>query len=308
MWFTRPPYNAQPIFRNGTFGTTALKRRTLGNDIRGDFIFDEGDPVLECQLLLFHALKPQGIQVAGQLHRFDGDIEIAMLAFEHFQFDPKYVVMIHSVGHVHRVVSICFSGGFRHRYWWGVICFNPTPNFSKLKALSDALLKLALQVPYLNQRVAAVGAFRANTVASRKGRVMTKVSFGAHPFLLGFDQLERLVERTAKSDAGSYPPYNIEQSSDHTYRITLAVAGFSDADLSITLEDRQLVVRGRQAEDEEARVFLHRGIAGRQFQRAFVLADGVDVTGASTENGLLHIDLRRAVAESVVQTIQIRKG
>ncbi|PTQ75696.1 Hsp20 family protein [Celeribacter persicus] len=137
---------------------------------------------------------------------------------------------------------------------------------------------------------------------------MTKVGFGAHPFLLGFDQLERLVERTAKSDAGGYPPYNIEQSSENTYRITLAVAGFAEEDLAITLEDRQLVVRGRQADPEEGRVFLHRGIAGRQFQRSFVLADGVDVTGASMENGLLHIDLTRAMPDTVVQTIQIRKG
>ncbi|WP_460273943.1 Hsp20 family protein [Celeribacter sp. ULVN23_4] len=137
---------------------------------------------------------------------------------------------------------------------------------------------------------------------------MTKVSFGAHPFLLGFDQLERLVERTAKTDAGGYPPYNIEQSSENTYRITLAVAGFSESDLSITVEDRQLVVRGRQSDLEETRVFLHRGIAGRQFQRSFVLADGVDVTGASMENGLLHIDLTRAMPDTVVQTIQIRKG
>ncbi|MBW6418439.1 MAG: Hsp20 family protein [Rhodobacteraceae bacterium] len=137
---------------------------------------------------------------------------------------------------------------------------------------------------------------------------MTKVSFGAHPFLLGFDQLERLVERTAKTDAGGYPPYNIEQSSANEYRITLAVAGFSEGDLAITLEDRQLVVRGRMPEETGERVFLHRGIAGRQFQRSFVLADGVEVSGASMENGLLHIDLTRAEPETVVQTIQIRKG
>lgn len=138
---------------------------------------------------------------------------------------------------------------------------------------------------------------------------MTKMTFGSHPFLLGFDQLERLVERTAKSDAGGgYPPYNIEQTSDNSYRITLAVAGFAESDLSITLEDRQLVVRGRQADEPDGRVFLHRGIAARQFQRSFVLADGVEVAGANIENGLLHIDLNRSVPESVVQTIQIRKG
>lgn len=137
---------------------------------------------------------------------------------------------------------------------------------------------------------------------------MTKLTLGSHPFLLGFDQLERLVERTAKSGNDGYPPFNIEQSDRNSFRITLAVAGFSDADLSITVEDRQLVIRGKQAEASEDRVFLHRGIASRQFQKSFVLAEGVDVAGARTENGLLHIDLKRAEPETVVQTIQIKKG
>ena len=137
---------------------------------------------------------------------------------------------------------------------------------------------------------------------------MTKLALGAHPFLLGFEQLERLVERTAKTDSAGYPPYNIEQSSESGYRITLAIAGFAESDLSITLEDKQLVIRGRQSDDSEGRVFLHRGIAARQFQRTFVLADGVEVTGASMENGLLHVYLRRAVPETVVRTIEIRKG
>lgn len=136
---------------------------------------------------------------------------------------------------------------------------------------------------------------------------MTKLTLGSHPFLLGFDQLERLVERTAKSENG-YPPFNIEQSSDHSYRITLALAGFGEADLSITVEDRQLIVRGKQADPGDDRIFLHRGIAARQFQKAFVLAEGVDVAGAITENGLLHVDLKRAVPESIVQTIEIKKG
>ncbi|WP_424971394.1 Hsp20 family protein [Dinoroseobacter sp. S76] len=134
---------------------------------------------------------------------------------------------------------------------------------------------------------------------------MTKMTLGAHPFLLGFDQLERLVERTAKSGNDGYPPYNIEQSSENRYRITLALAGFEEEDLSITVEDRQLVIRGRQRDDSEGRIFLHRGIATRQFQRSFVLADGVDVSGATMENGLLHVDLKRDVPETVVQTIQI---
>jgi HSP20 family molecular chaperone IbpA len=134
---------------------------------------------------------------------------------------------------------------------------------------------------------------------------MTKLSFRAHPFLLGFDQLERLAERTAKTGTDGYPPFNIEQAGDHAYRITLAVAGFAEDDLSITVEDRQLVIRGRQADPCEDRVFLHRGIAARQFQRAFVLAEGVEVAGASLENGLLHVDLERSEPEPVVQTIRI---
>ena len=134
---------------------------------------------------------------------------------------------------------------------------------------------------------------------------MTKLSFGAHPFLLGFEQLERLVERTAKSASEGYPPFNIEATDENAYRITLAVAGFRDEDLAITVEDRQLVIRGRQADESEARVFLHRGIAARAFQRSFVLAEGVEVAGAALEHGLLHIDLRRSVPEPVVHTIAI---
>lgn len=136
---------------------------------------------------------------------------------------------------------------------------------------------------------------------------MTKISFASHPFLLGFEQLDRLVERTAKTGNEGYPPYNIEQSADNTYRITLAVAGFREEDLSITLENAQLVIRGRQVDDSEGRIFLHRGIAARQFQRSFVLADGVEVGGASMENGLLHVDLQRSVPDAVVQTINIDK-
>jgi HSP20 family molecular chaperone IbpA len=126
--------------------------------------------------------------------------------------------------------------------------------------------------------------------------------------MLGFEQLERLLERTAKTGNEGYPPFNIEQTSDHSYRITLAVAGFAETDLSITVEDRQLVIRGRQNDDQDERIFLHRGIAARQFQRSFVLADGVEVGEAVSENGLLHVDLTRSRPETVVQTIQIRKG
>lgn len=135
---------------------------------------------------------------------------------------------------------------------------------------------------------------------------MTKMTLGAHPYLLGFEQLERLMERTAKSDNNGYPPFNIEQYGANAYRITLAVAGFAEGDLSITVEDRQLVIRGKQTDDDEGRVYLHRGIAARQFQRTFVLADGVDVAGAEMENGLLHVDLSKAEPEKVVQTITIK--
>lgn len=136
---------------------------------------------------------------------------------------------------------------------------------------------------------------------------MTKLTFAAHPFLLGFDQLERLVERTAKSGTDGYPPFNIEQSGENEFRITLAVAGFRESDLSITVEDRQLVIRGRQSDEGEGRVYLHRGIAARAFQKAFVLADGVEVAGAATADGLLHIDLRRLPPETFVQTIKINR-
>ncbi|PSL20221.1 Hsp20 family protein [Shimia abyssi] len=137
---------------------------------------------------------------------------------------------------------------------------------------------------------------------------MTKMTLGSYPHMLGFEQLERLLERTAKTGNEGYPPFNIEQTADYAYRITLAVAGFPEEDLSITVEDRQLVIRGRQRDDADNRVFLHRGIAARQFQRSFVLADGVEVGEAIMENGLLHVDLSQSVPETVVQTINIRKG
>lgn len=137
---------------------------------------------------------------------------------------------------------------------------------------------------------------------------MSKLTLGTHPFLLGFEELERLVERTAKSGNDGYPPYNIEQTSQTSYRITLAVAGFGEDELAITVEDNQLVIRGRQTDTAEGRVFLHRGIAARQFQRSFVLAEGVDVGEAIMENGLLHVDLTRNVPDAVVQTINIKKG
>lgn len=139
---------------------------------------------------------------------------------------------------------------------------------------------------------------------------MTKLTLTSHPLMLGFDQLERLVADLGKADQGGYPPFNIEQMGENAFRITLAVAGFAEDDLSVTHEDRQLVIRGRTKDEGQGRIWLHRGIAGRQFQRAFVLADGVEVNGAHLENGLLHVDLKRQVPEMVVRTIPInaRKG
>lgn len=134
---------------------------------------------------------------------------------------------------------------------------------------------------------------------------MTRLSIFSSPLLLGFDHVERMVERAGKSGAEGYPPYNIEQVGDEGLRITLAVAGFTMGDLVITLEDKQLVIRGKQAEDE-SRVYLHRGIAARQFQRAFVLADGIEVTGARLASGLLHIELRRRRPEPQTRRIEIR--
>ena len=137
---------------------------------------------------------------------------------------------------------------------------------------------------------------------------MSKLTLATHPFLLGFDELERLVERTIKSGNEGYPPYNIEQTAESSFRITLALAGFHLDNLSIQIEDRQLVIRGKQQDDTEGRVFLHRGIAARQFQRAFVLAEGVEVVGATMDNGLLHVDLERSLPESVIKTIKIKRG
>ncbi len=127
------------------------------------------------------------------------------------------------------------------------------------------------------------------------------------PFLLGFERLEQLLERTAKSGVDGYPPYNIEQSDEDRLRITLAVAGFSREELNVTVEDRQLMIRGKQSENGD-RNFLHRGIAARQFQRAFVLAEGIEVIGASLENGLLSIDLERPKSNTIVRTIDIKAG
>jgi HSP20 family molecular chaperone IbpA len=137
---------------------------------------------------------------------------------------------------------------------------------------------------------------------------MDRMSVLSNPLLLGFDQIERLIDRASKGGDG-YPPYNIERVADpegasERLRITLAVAGFTRELLDIVVEDNQLVVRGKQA-DEETREYLHRGIAARQFQRTFVLADGIEVRSADLSNGLLEIDLVRHEPERMVRKIDI---
>ena len=138
---------------------------------------------------------------------------------------------------------------------------------------------------------------------------MSRQSPFGHPFLLGFDEIEQALDRVAKAANDGYPPYNIErlprtEREPERLRITLAVAGFTRDQLEVTLEESQLVIRGRQTEDK-TRHFLHRGIAARQFQRAFVLAEGIEVEGAWLDNGLLHVDLRRPQPEVRVKTIEI---
>jgi HSP20 family molecular chaperone IbpA len=135
---------------------------------------------------------------------------------------------------------------------------------------------------------------------------MTRLSIFNSPLLLGFDHFERTLDRVSKVAADGYPPYNVEQTGENTLRITLAVAGFAMDDLVIRVEDNQLVVRGKQTDDKE-RLYLHRGIAARQFQRSFVLAEGIEVAGAWLDSGLLHVDLVRPSLESRVRTIEIKQ-
>jgi len=134
---------------------------------------------------------------------------------------------------------------------------------------------------------------------------MPKISFSAHPHLLGFERLDKMLELSAKSNGDGFPPYNIEQSSDDDFRISLAVAGFAMGDLDVVVEGAQLVVRGEQGARSTQAEYLHQGIAARQFKRIFVLADGIDVVGATLENGLLHLDLKRCDREEIVQNIAI---
>lgn len=135
---------------------------------------------------------------------------------------------------------------------------------------------------------------------------MSRLSGFNSPLLLGFDHFERILDQASKASAEGYPPYNIEQCGENELRITVAVAGFSMDDLNVTTEDNQLVIRGRRCEDDSDRVYLHRGIAARQFQRSFILAEGIEITGASIDNGLLHVDLIRHVPEPEIRTIKIK--
>jgi HSP20 family molecular chaperone IbpA len=139
---------------------------------------------------------------------------------------------------------------------------------------------------------------------------MSRVSPLSSPFLLGFDEIERVLDRVAKG-ADGYPPYNIERvarsgDSPERLRIALAVAGFTRDQLDVTLEENQLVIRGRQ-QDDKTRQYLHRGIAARQFQRSFVLAEGMEVLGADLKNGLLSIDLVRPESARIVKSISIKE-
>ena len=132
----------------------------------------------------------------------------------------------------------------------------------------------------------------------------TRLSLFDSPMFLGFDHFEETFNRLRKSASDGYPPYNIEQISEDGLRISLAVAGFTMDDLDVEVDNNQLIIRGRQEEDED-RLYLHRGIAARQFQRSFVLADGIEVLGASIDNGLLHIEMERIQPESTARKIEI---
>ena len=137
---------------------------------------------------------------------------------------------------------------------------------------------------------------------------MSRVPSLSSPFLLGFDEIERVLDRVAKASDG-YPPYNIERlardaQKPERLRISLAVAGFTRDQLDVSIEENQLVIRGRQ-QDDKSRQYLHRGIAARQFQRTFVLAEGMEVLGADLKNGLLEIDLARPEPERLVKKVSI---
>ncbi|MGN7437052.1 MAG: Hsp20 family protein [Alcanivorax sp.] len=136
---------------------------------------------------------------------------------------------------------------------------------------------------------------------------MTRLSLFDSPLFLGFDDFEKTIDRMRKNAGDGYPPYNIEQIGNHGLRITLAVAGFSMNELDVEIDQNQLTIRGKQR-DEGEKIFLHKGIATRQFQRHFVLADGIEVSGADLDNGLLHINLERIIPESQAVKIKINQA
>ena len=141
---------------------------------------------------------------------------------------------------------------------------------------------------------------------------MTRVTAFSSPLLLGFDEIERALDRLSKAAGDGYPPYNIERlpktdSADETLRITLAVAGVSEDELDATVEENQLVIHGRQ-KDEATRTYLYRGIAARQFRKTFVLAEGIEVLGAELKDGLLSVDLVRPLVERMARRISIRRS
>ena len=135
---------------------------------------------------------------------------------------------------------------------------------------------------------------------------MSRMSVFNSPFLLGFDQFERTIDRISKLSSDAYPPYNIEQTSPNSIRITIAVAGFKKNDLDISLEGNQLQIRGREDNNDADRIFIHRGIATRQFQRNFILAEGIEVEEASMDNGLLFIDLSQPINNEESKKIEIK--
>lgn len=142
---------------------------------------------------------------------------------------------------------------------------------------------------------------------------MSRIPGFSSPFLLGFDEIERVLDRVSKAANDGYPPYNIERLQrvgrhGDVLRITLAVAGFTRDQLEVTIEESQLVIRGRQSDDDKTRQFLHRGIAARQFQRMFVLAEGIEVFGAELKDGLLSVDLARPEPERIIRRIDIAIG
>lgn len=136
----------------------------------------------------------------------------------------------------------------------------------------------------------------------------TRLTLFDSPLFLGFDHFEKTFDRLRKSGNEGYPPYNIEQIGENGLRITLAVAGFSMDELDVETENNQLTIRGKQSDDDDGRIFLYRGIAARQFQRSFVLADGIEVVDAAMDNGLLHINLKRIAPESNARKVIIKAG